>query len=259
MKILFIPFLLLGIALNSNSSKESDENTSGTIVYEEVMKFNIELEGENAAFADMMPSESKSEKILYFNSKASLYSNIEKEEEENSVIEQESEGVMVIVEMSSPDDKVYCDLENKENIEQTEFMSRLFLIVDEAVEFSWKLTGNQKMILDYQCQEAIYENEEGDITTAWFTPQIPISVGPSIYSGLPGAILSISMEGGDYEIVAKSITIGGVDESVLIKPKKGKKVSRKDYEKIVEEKNKEMEEQYGSGGEGGVFIQIETR
>ncbi len=259
MKILFIPFLLLGIALNSNSVKESDENISGTIVYEEVMKLNIELNDESAAFISMMPNESKNEKVLYFNSESSLYKNVEKVQEESGVIEQETEGVIVMVEMSGPEDEVYCDLKNKENIEQTEFMSRQFLIVDKAVEFPWKLTGNQKQILDYQCQEAIYENESGEITTAWFTPQIPVSVGPSIYSGLPGAILSISRDSGDYKIVAKSINIGNIDESVLVKPKKGKKLSRKEFDIMVDEKTEEMQEQYGTGGEGNVFIQIEMR
>ncbi|PLX09484.1 MAG: hypothetical protein C0596_02820 [Marinilabiliales bacterium] len=255
-KLIFIPTVIL-LIVNCSLLKAQEDSSSGTIIYEEILKFALELNGDSEAFADMLPNESKSEKVLYFNSGASLYKNVENEESESSVIEQESQDMLIVVEIANPDDKVYTDLQNKQVVEQTEFMSRQFLIIDEMKEYSWKLTGNQKKILDYNCQEAISVKDDSIITTAWFTPEIPASVGPASFSGLPGAILFISADNGDYTITAKSVSTDIPNEEVFEKPKKGKKVSREEYEKIVEEKNKEMEEQYGSGG--GVFIEIETR
>ena len=59
--LLLISAIILGLNLNAQ------ENTSGTVVYEQVMKLDIKLDGDAAQFAHMMPKERKSNKVLYFN------------------------------------------------------------------------------------------------------------------------------------------------------------------------------------------------
>ena len=151
-----------------------------------MVKLDIKLEGDAAEFAHALPKERRSKKLLYFNSEASLFKNEEKSEDEMNI---ESEGGMMI-KMMEPDNKLYTDLKNRQQIEQREFMTRIFLIERKTGKTKWKLTGKQKKILDYACQEAITE-KDSMIIKAWFTPAIPYSVGLGKYGDLPGLILEL--------------------------------------------------------------------
>jgi GLPGLI family protein len=222
----------------------AQENTSGKILYEQVIKLEIKLEGDAAQFADMLPKERKSQKVLYFNNKATLFENYDSAESED--VSMQSGGANVMIRMQEPENKVFIDLEKLQQMEQREFMTRTFLIEGE-IQHQWKLTGNQKMILEYPCQEAVLETEK-DTISAWFTPVIPVSGGPANYCGLPGMILEVTTKDGKQSTKATSVDFSPFAEDVLTKPGKGKKVTREEYDSIVEEKMKEMGAEQGEGG-----------
>jgi len=80
-----------------------------------------------------------------------------------------------------------------------------FTVHDSLPDFHWKITGDTKKIGQYQVIKAIGRErkmikEHGKISkvnrkvTAWFTPEIPISNGPELFSGLPGLILEVNNE-----------------------------------------------------------------
>lgn len=235
--------VLLFIAIAFILTSRAQDNTSGTVVYEELIKLDIKLEGDAAQFAHMMPKERKSNKLLYFNPEASLYENEKAPEDET--MEMESEGASIGIKIKVPENVVYTDLESRRQLEQREFMTRMFLIESE-VQHQWKLTGNQKLILDFPCQEAITEKDSA-LIKVWFTPAIPVSAGPELYGGLPGMILALEADNGKKTITATSVDFAPVDKNVLAKPKKGKKVTREEYDAIVKEK---MEEMGAEGGQG---------
>lgn len=242
-KLLFV-FLILNILV-----VQAQDNTVGTVNYQQVVKLDIKLEGDASQFANMLPKERKSNKILYFTPQATLYENGEKEEDPN--MSMNSGGANVMIRMEEPENKVFTDLEKKKQIEQREFMTRVFLIEGEADQ-QWKLTGNQKMILDFPCQEAIQEKDSSKIV-AWFTPAIPVSAGPSDYCGLPGLILSVEADNGKNTLTATSVDFAPVSKDKLYKPKKGKKVTRDEFDQIVAEKMKEMGAERGKGGTQMIF------
>jgi GLPGLI family protein len=227
----------------------AQENTTGIVIYEQVVQLEVKLEGEAAAFADMLPKERKSEKVLYFSPGAALYENGKSTADD---LNMQAGGGNVMIRMTEPENKVFTDLENKKQVEQREFMTRVFIIEDEAAH-QWKLTGNQKMILDYPCQEAVLEKNDRRVA-AWFTPVIPVSAGPGNFCGLPGLILQVNIDEGKQIKTAKSVGFSPLSENILLKPEKGKKVTRDEFDKIVEEKRKET----GAGqGEGArMMIQI---
>ncbi|MBK6964237.1 MAG: GLPGLI family protein [Bacteroidales bacterium] len=130
-------------------------------------------------------------------------------------------------------------------------MSRMFLIESAVDSISWKLTGNRREIVGYPCLEAFYMKDTVK-TIAWFTPAIPIYSGPGKYHGLPGMILEVNVDNGKRIISVASVTTGDV-ASLIIKPKQGKKVTREEFDKIVEEKTGENQ------GEGGDVIMIKIR
>ena len=223
---------------------QAQDNTSGTVNYQQVVKLDIKLAGDASQFANMLPKERKSNKILYFTPKATLYENGKSSEDEN--VSMQSGDGNVMIRMQEPENKIFTDLEKKRQIEQREFMTRVFLIEGE-IEQQWKLTGNQKMILDFPCQEAVMEKDSSKII-AWFTPVIPVSAGPANYGGLPGLILSVEKDNGNSILTATSVNFSSLIKEKIEKPGKGKKVTRNEYDQIVAEKTKEMGAEGANGG-----------
>ena len=205
--------------------------------------------------AGKLPSEQKSEKILYFTEDEALFENYQGAGQADNFPEEESG---MVIKMYEPDNKTYLDLEEKKVIEQQEFMSRTFLIESDMKDDKWKLTGNQKTILEYACQEAYMESEDKTVH-AWFTPEIPVSVGPGQYNNLPGLILALEINDGDQMLRATEVLLKPVSKSLLQRPEKGKKVTHEEFSAIVEEKLKEMGVESGGDGSRHATVVIKVQ
>ena len=238
---------LLGATIIASAAMAQDNN--GTIVYTQTIKLNFDDHPELAAFAEMIPKEQSSKKVLYYTPTESLYKDVPKEKEaENNV--SNGNGVHIKMDFEGPAEIIYKDLAKEEIIEQKEFMGRQFLITGDMKEMKWKMTGRQKEILNMPAQEAMMVMDK-DTVLAWFTPTIPVKSGPSSLGNLPGMILEVHV-GTMVEMKATAI-IHSVEKDQLVKPKGGKKISQKDFDAIVEEKTKEMQESMG-GGDGKQII-----
>lgn len=91
--------------------------------------------------------------------------------------------------------------------------------------------------------------------TAWYTLDIPISQGPGEYWGLPGLILEVSE--GRTAILCAKITMNPKEKIAIEAPKKGKKISQKEYQETMAKKALEMSEQFRvRGRSGGTRIMI---
>ncbi len=252
MRRVFLVVAMVGAFVTTFSQKQ-EVLTEGKIVYEEVIKLNITLEGEAAQFADMLPQEQKSEKVLYFNEAYSLYEkNRAKRSGEDAFKAMESEEMAVHIEVYEPENKIFKDLKRQEQIEMREFMGRHFLITEAFETPVWKFTGKSREILSLHCMEAFYENEEGKRVVAWFTPEIPVSLGPGNISGLPGMVLAVDINKGEHLMTAIRIDREKVAKEQLKKPRKGKRVTEEAYRAMVERKMQEM----GTQGATQQVIQI---
>jgi GLPGLI family protein len=246
-------FLTLMILVTVLAAFSQAINNEGAVVYEEIIKFDIQLDNMTPEMEAMLPTESKTVTILYFTENVSRYEIIDNEGD--AAIEEEAGGATVKIMISQPENIFYRDLKNKKTIEQTEFMTRKFLVESEAETDEWKLTGKQKMILDYPCQQAVKKDGEDEVVV-WFTPAIPVSTGPASYANLPGLVLAMEADHGDRSIIASSVDLKKIDESNLQKPKKGKKVSKEKYMAIVKEKTEQMGEDGAVEGGQTVIMTI---
>jgi GLPGLI family protein len=219
----------------------------GTVVYNETMKLEIHLEGDAAGMQDMLPKERTSTKLLHFTQDASLYENA-RQNDDQEVSDQMQGGGNVVIKMEEPEEKTYFDIKNQKLTQQRDFMSRLFLIESAPDTLPWKLTGNRREILGYTCLEAAY-TKDSSRTVAWFAPSIPVPTGPGSYRGLPGLILEVNVNDGKRVISASSVKDEDV-ASLIVRPKKGKKVSKEEFNKMVEEKTGQ------SKSEGGAVFMI---
>ena len=231
------------------------QNTEGVVQYEMEVQIKLDLPEEDAEMLGNIPSSTKAQKQLQFSAEASLY--------EDGVAEADAEPMMwsasspegdadVQIKIARPDNKVYKNLEKGTKIESKEFMGKKFLIQDQLDKFDWKLTGEQKEILGYQCQQAVVESEDQNLE-AWFTMQIPVSTGPGHYGQLPGLILELVIDEGARTVRATNIELKELDNE-LKAPTKGKKVNQEEYDTIVKEKLEEMGAEVGSGGAVRVMI-----
>ncbi|RCW94048.1 GLPGLI family protein [Winogradskyella arenosi] len=184
---------------------------------------------------------------------------------------------------NSGSDVFYKNIKDQSYIDQKETMGKKFLIKDSIAPIEWQLQSNTKHIGEYMCFKATYtkqvpkvnlnfnskpdiedENEEEKepemeerIITAWYTPQIPVSNGPAKYQGLPGLILEI--HDGKLTVICSKIVINPQEKLEIEEPTKGKEVSQKEYDDIMEKKTKEMMERYApsrGSKDGAIHISI---
>lgn len=232
------------------------QSASGKISYKETIQFNIDLKGAEVQgisadqLAALLPKENVSNKVLYYTADAALYDNDKKDE--NTDATEAANGMHVMMKMIGNDTRVYQDMKAGKTITEQGFMSRKFLITSDVKKEAWKLTGKQKEILGYPCQQATMLRDTLTIT-AWFTPAIPVSAGPMGYGGLPGMILSLN-DGNHYTIEATKVEPGNIDAKLVAKPKDGKKVTEAEFKKIMTDKMKEMGVEVG----GAPHITIKT-
>lgn len=86
--------------------------------------------------------------------------------------------------------------------------STMIEYAEPAAKFAWELLPETDSVGGYLCQKAETEYK-GRNYEAWFCPEIPIDAGPYKFRGLPGLILKVEDETGDY---AWELYEGGIHE-----------------------------------------------
>ena len=224
------------------------QDLAGTITYQQVIRYNFknikEAHGDDqqtSAWLASLPEEASATQVLHFNGEKALF---EEDASKSVPADPGLQRAIMYEGMLSPPrpvvQKVYYDFDKNQKLEQVEYLTRLFLVNSEIEEVPWKLGSEKKKVLEYTCMNATVILEDQDIV-AWFSPQIPISLGPSIFSGLPGLILAVERNG-ETAYVATSVQLTPPAEEALIKPDKGSKVSVDEFATIREEKDKEWKE-----------------
>jgi GLPGLI family protein len=84
----------------------------------------------------------------------------------------------------------------------------------------------------------------------WYTEEIPVSVGPDNYAGLPGAILEVDTDNGSNVIMATEVSTK-FPKKELVQPTKGDKMNRAQFQDAMK---KIMEDMQRGGGMGGFRI-----
>ncbi|WP_299051511.1 GLPGLI family protein [uncultured Polaribacter sp.] len=186
--------------------------------------------------------------------------------------------------VSNGQSSVYKNTKERKMIEATEQFSKRFLIKENMEQPKWQLSAETKKIGQFTCYKATYEKEDTNIdwssifrrrgndkkkdsikskkedipvkkllVTAWYSPEIPVSAGPSEYWGLPGLILEVNA--GRTTMLCTEVVLNPEDDVEIKIPTKGKEVTREEYNAIVKEKTIELREQFrnrrrASGGRG---------
>lgn len=174
-----------------------------------------------------------------------------------------SSGISIV--LSGNSDILYQNIKEQTYKQQSDLMGKQFLVEDTLKNPEWKLEKETKNIGQYTCfkatlteevEERSFQSVNGDgeeevkkapkVTTAWYTLDIPVQHGPGEFWGLPGLILEVN--DGKMAMMCTQVVINPKEGVTIEIPAKGKKVNEAAYEKISEEKAKEMMERYNTGG-----------
>ncbi len=143
----------------------------------------------------------------------------------------------------------YCNLMENKELKQVKRADNTYLIESKVSDRKWELTNETKYIDQYLCYKAITvnsyvslfsEEEVKAIITVWYTPEIPLSYGPTGYNGLPGLILEKSSA--SFYYIATKISISKKSNKEIKKPILGTIISTKDYEEMLRNRLEEMKE-----------------
>ena len=174
---------------------------------------------------------------------------------------------------------IYKSITDKKMIEDVEQFSKRFLVTENMDQLQWEMGMETKKIGNYTCYKATMVKEDTNIdwgsifsrrrndtkkdstktsenkpekkmltVTAWYAPQIPVSSGPDKYWGLPGLILELNA--GRTTMLCTEVSINSDEVLEIEEPKKGKKVTRVEYTKIIKEKTAELKERFKNRGRG---------
>ena len=159
---------------------------------------NMRSPTRKAYMEDMIKKNTEKNYVLEFSSTESFYTEKEKIE----IGESQGYNWMATY-IGDNIGKLYKNLQDKETINETEMMGKFFLITDPIETKKIGQYNCYKATYDKEVQERVFsfgsqnQNQNNLITkkvevSAWFTPEIPVSTGPSWYQGLPGLILEVN-------------------------------------------------------------------
>jgi GLPGLI family protein len=264
--------VLMGAGLVLTAAAQQKE---GRVVYERTMQLQIRFSGgPGSEHLEQMMPKSKTDKLeLLFGNDQTLWRALPDDEAEESSFG--GNGMQVRMMVAGADDVLYTHLGEKRKVELKELFEKKFLIADSIKPLKWKMTGQTKMVLGKNCQQAMATNiqtrtqminENGTMSRkeisdtmpiiAWFTPEIPVTAGPGEYqTQLPGLILEMDISNGRQ--VYKALEISPKVELASIKEPAGKKkITAEEYKVEREKLMQEMQMNMGGGGPGRTTIRI---
>ncbi|WP_438969080.1 GLPGLI family protein [Nonlabens sp.] len=80
------------------------------------------------------------------------------------------------------------EIDGKVDFNLTTFPYKNYNVVDSLPDINWIITNEVKSIGGYKCSKGT-GNYRGRVIDAFFTTEIPITIGPNNLNGLPGAII----------------------------------------------------------------------
>ncbi|MDW3194361.1 MAG: GLPGLI family protein [Cytophagales bacterium] len=236
----------------------------GEATYKTAASMNVDFDGDMPgvdaeAIRKQIAQQMQREYTLTFNTHESSYKRVEELDQNTSV-----SGGGVQIRMTGGEGITYRNTKTKVHKESEDLFGKEFLIVDEPETRDWKILNDFKQIGQYECQKAVFESTTRQMTVdsdngnevvekidtiqvvAWFAPSIPVSHGPDSYWGLPGLILEV--KNGNFSILCTKVVMNSDEIGEIEIPKKGKKISRTDFDELREEKLSEMMNQYQGEG-----------
>ena len=131
---------------------------------------------------------------------------------------------------------IYRDRSKGEIFDIITLLSTEYAISDSFTCQNWKIKNDMKEVAGHICMNAsFYDTVKGKEVIAWFALDLPISIGPDKYCGLPGMILEINEANGAVVYTATNVLLSN-EKVEITKPtakKKIKVLTTEEYNKKI--------------------------
>jgi len=174
---------------------------------------------------------------LTFNKKEALY-----KKQNQSLKSDDDKSINITEIVAGGTDAYYTPNPLKIALWQRKMTGDIFLISYPVKQ--WILKQDVKKINNFSCYKAILskkskkEINQTKPVIVWYTPNIPVPFGPKDYNGLPGLVLEVHV--GKLVFKATKIIINPKEKINIVKPKKGIKLTKKEYDKKTKQLLKNM-------------------
>lgn len=263
-KIQLLLALLVGLSITAMAQMKE-----GKISYER--KVNMHRSLPDPQMKSMIPEFRTDKFELLFNESASLYRSVVDDEAPDPFANAGGGGGGMRMNFRMPTTTTYTDIAKQTQYEERAFFEKEFLIVDSLKQYKWKLSEETKTIAKQLCKKAttmitapqqmrVRINRGGENNTdsasnapkppketelvVWYAENIPVSIGPDNYSGLPGVIMEMDVDNGAQVTTAVEVSTK-YPKKELIQPTKGDKMTRAQFQ---EQMQKLMQEMQRGGG-----------
>ena len=146
-----------------------------------------------------------------------------------------------------------------ERVFENLYVDGSFAVQEPLPKMNWKLLNERKKIGEYDCKNASVEFR-GRTYYAWYSMEIPVSLGPWKFNGLPGLILEVDDLKEIYKWQAKTVSYNSnvSEKELLIKVQNDPRfedISFKDFDakKLKKVQDKIQTIKSRSGGRGAQF------
>jgi len=226
-KLIFLYFLLSNIFIFSqyDSGKVTYQYQFEGIPFEKKVQNEIAQEAINNLYKSLLSYSGKINYELTFNNNLSEFKVVETLNSDND------KNINNVKNLTGAGEVVYINTKEKFKLKLLDFFGDKVMVKD-SLDDNWNLTQESKKIGNYICYKAWMKNERNVLIEAWYTPQIPLNIGPRGYGNLPGLIIELKQATLLY--VAKEIVLNPKKKSVIKIPNH-KIISEKEFNKMLTE------------------------
>jgi GLPGLI family protein len=135
----------------------------------------------------------------------------------------------------------FKDFAKNKTLQREFILDKSFIIDDELNSYNWQLLSDEKVINGFKCKLATSKDAFGIKVFAWFSNDIPIINGPSIYHGLPGLIIQINSEKFSFELISLKFMKRNTQINF---EEKGELINQKDFVLLLNKKLQNLNIKY---------------
>ncbi|MFT4203421.1 MAG: GLPGLI family protein [Chitinophagaceae bacterium] len=123
---------------------------------------------------------------LYFSGDKSYYTPQEKQPDTHQEYDQ-------MFDLPGQDNRVFTDYATSKRLSTKSIFKSVLNVSDSIEKIKWRITDETREIAGFDCRRANGLIHDSVYVVAFYTTQIPSSMGPESFHGLPGMILGLSM------------------------------------------------------------------